>query len=305
MKRVYSHTKRSMLARCARMYFYEYYAAGCKPPVPEPQISLFEDDGPSHPALTPREIELAAQLEKLTAAPQHAGLILHDLIAQSLKNPGWQAGWFSRQARERFDGRAETGFRFVERFNRLPDAEERIRQAREKLLRALGHFFEDPGVRSLVDSLRDGAERLTEQALSGWPPVLGFSVMGRIDYCVRIGSLVEVVDWKMGCSTGDEDSLQLALYGIWAFRHFGVRPENVRVRRVFLGDARIEEARTLTPRWVRRAEARLRQDVEQMAELHPYGKAGHAEAFTPSPKEKVCEMCKFRAVCPAAACTTR
>ena len=30
----------------------------------------------------------------------------------------------------------------------------------------------------------------------------------------------------------------------------------------------------------------------------PYGMAGNAEAFTPMPKEKVCEMCKFRTLCP-------
>jgi hypothetical protein len=74
---------------------------------------------------------------------------------------------------------------------------------------------------------------------------------------------------------------------------------------VFLADPRIEEARPLSPRRVNRAEARLRQDIEQMAELHLYGVAGHADAFTPIPKEKVCETCKFRALCPAVACMTR
>ena len=85
----------------------------------------------------------------------------------------------------------------------------------------------------------------------------------------------------------------------------GLSRSVVRVRRVFLGDARIEEARNLTERRVNRAQARLTHDIEQMAQLHPYGIAGHAEAFTPKPKEKLCEMCKFRTLCPAAACSAQ
>jgi RecB family exonuclease len=132
-----------------------------------------------------------------------------------------------------------------------------------------------------------------------------FSIQGRIDYCAKIGDQVEVIDWKMGRSTGDEDSLQLAVYGLWALQRFGVEPECIRVRRVFLGDARIEEARELTERRIIRARARLAQDIEQMAQLHPYGTAGHAEAFTPKAKEKLCETCKFRTLCPAAACSVQ
>jgi hypothetical protein len=112
-----------------------------------------------------------------------------------------------------------------------------------------------------------------------------------------------VVDWKMGRSVGDEDSLQLAVYGSWAATKFAVEPERVRVRRVYLGDAIVEEARLLNQRLIRRAQVRLRQDIELMACLHPYGRAGHVEAFTPKPRERLCEVCKFRAICPVAACT--
>jgi hypothetical protein len=305
MRKVYSHTKRSALAKCPRIYFYEYYATNFKPPVREPQMSLFEDVEPKHAVLPTSDSARASELSGLTSGPQQGGLILHDLISQSLKNPDWQASWFYRKANENFYGRNGSTVRFVERFNGLPDAEKRLGEAKENMLHAMKNFFESPVVRSLVESLRYGDEHLMERPLGGWAPVLEFSVMGRIDYCVRLGEHVDVVDWKMGRSTGDEDSLQLAVYGIWAMRHFNVPAENVRVRRVFLGDAKIEEAKTLSERRVNRAEARLRQDVEQMAELHPYGLAGHEEAFTPSPKEKVCETCKFQKLCPLAACMTR
>lgn len=305
MRKVYSHTKRSVLEKCPRMYFFQYYGASCKPPVHDPQLLLFGDDGPNHPTLVASDIAAAGRLAKLSSAPQHAGLILHDLIAQALKHPDWQFQWFAKKARERFLVFGDLEVAFVERFNHLPDAEERIQRALDGLLLGLRNFLENAEVRALVESMRSGEERLIERPLGGFAPVKEFSIQGRIDYCAKVGPQVEVVDWKMGRSTGDEDSLQLAVYGIWAWKHFSVEPENVRVRRVFLGDAKIEQARSLTARRVFRARARLGQDIEQMAELHPYGIAGHAEAFTPKPKEKVCEMCKFRALCPAAACSTQ
>ena len=213
--------------------------------------------------------------------------------------------WFEKKARERFLARRDPEASFVEPFNHLPDADERITHALDGLLLGLRNFFADARVRSLVDGMRYGEQHLIEHRLGGFPKVRQFSIQGRIDYCVKIGRQVEVIDWKMGRSTGDEDSLQLAVYGIWALQHFGVEPEYVRVRRVFLGDAKIEEAKSLTERRVLRTRARLAQDIEQMAQLHPYGTAGHAEAFTPKPKEKLCEMCKFRTLCPAAACSAQ
>jgi hypothetical protein len=305
MKKVYSHTKRSVLEKCPLMYFFQYYAATCKPPTRDPQALLFGDDRPDHPTFAAADREAAARLGKLNSAPQYAGKILHDLIAQALKHPDWQLPWFEKKARERFLTPPDSEPLFVERFNQLPDADQRIKRALDGLLHALRNFFEDAKVRALIESMRYGEQQLIEHRLGGLSQVKQFSIQGRIDYCVRIGHQAEVIDWKMGRSTGDEDSLQLAVYGIWALQHFGVEPECVRVRRVFLGDAKIEEARSLTERRVLRTRARLAQDIEQMAQLHPYGAAGYAEAFSPKPKEKLCEMCKFRTMCPAAACSAQ
>jgi hypothetical protein len=48
----------------------------------------------------------------------------------------------------------------VERFNQRADAEERIERAQEHLLRALRHFFEEPGVRAVVTEMRSGENPL-------------------------------------------------------------------------------------------------------------------------------------------------
>jgi hypothetical protein len=303
VKKIYSYTKRSVLDKCPLQYFYQYYAPHCKPATAPAQTLLFGDGKPRHATLAPCDIERATELRKLTAGPQHAGKVLHDLIAQALRHPDWRMGWFLQKARERFGFENGVAVTFVERFNGLPDAERRISGARDSLLAALQRFFEDERIRSLVAEIQAGTDVWIEAALSGLPAVRGFAISGKIDFCSRTDGHVDLVDWKMGKSSGDEDSLQLAIYGMWANKRLSVAAENVRVRRVFLGDGQIEVALRLSDRVIRRAEARLGQDVEQMTILHRYGQAGHMEAFTPTPKEKVCEMCKFRAMCPAAACS--
>lgn len=304
MTKNYSHSKRSLLEKCPYAYFCQYYAPGFSPPRKGGQTLLFAQ-GPSHPSLNANEIELAAKLNKLVGSAQHAGTVLHALIAQSLKHPDWRPDWFRRKAVERFQQLPE-GVDFVERANGLIDAEERIERARQSMLTALSTFFENEAVRTLVGELSTATEEpLIERPLGGIDPIRGFSIRGRIDVSFRRMAHVEVVDWKMGKSQGDEDSLQMGLYGVWATRKFSVAPQSVRVRRVFLGDARIEEGRPLSHRSVRRISARLSQDIEAMEFLHPYGIAGNAQAFTPKPKEKVCAVCKFRALCPAVACMTQ
>ena len=186
MRKVYSHTKRSVLEKCPRMYFSQYYAATCKSPVRNPQRSLFGDDGPEHRTLIAAESATAGRLAKLNSAPQHAGKILHDLIALALKHPDWQSAWFEKKARVRFHASPETEVLFVERFNNLPDADKRIQCALDGLLKGLRAFFEDKQMRMLVESMRYGETQLIEHPISGFRPVRQFSIQGRIDYCAKI-----------------------------------------------------------------------------------------------------------------------
>jgi hypothetical protein len=115
MRRVYSHSKRAVLEKCPRLYFYMYYAPRCKPALPKQRL-LFGND-PSHATLVADDIALASELRSLTAVPLHAGQILHDLIAQSLHHPDWQQGWFLRKADARFGTENGAPVRFVEHFN--------------------------------------------------------------------------------------------------------------------------------------------------------------------------------------------
>ena len=135
-----------------------------------------------------------------------------------------------------------------------------------------------------------------EQRISGIT-VDDCAVCGQIDLIGQIHDKIEVIDWKMGCQSGYVDSLQLITYGWWASQRYSVDPTRIRVRRVFLGDGMIEEGCVLSDALIKRAKARIIQDIELMKELHTYGITGNEEAFTPCIKEKVCQQCKYQEVC--------
>jgi radical SAM protein with 4Fe4S-binding SPASM domain len=314
----YSHSKRDTLERCNRRYYYEYYGAMLRPTSGE--RSLFgEFDPVPKPKIDPVRIAAIRKLKTLTSCPLAAGDILHQLIATYLrKSPDWSVDWFAKKAGERFDqivnySRDPTGGSWIpepnskpatllEFYYRMNDAEERAKQAREKLVAALERFFKTASIRELCCGIPPGA-RLVEAPISKIV-VNGWTVSGKIDLAGRVDELVEVVDWKIGRQSGCHDSLQLITYGWWASRHYQVEPANVRVGRVFLGDGIVEQGCALSESLIQHAEARIIQDTELMNDLDAYGQAGNEEAFTPCGKANVCRNCKFQGLCRGACSAT-
>lgn len=306
-RKVYSHTKRSTLEKCPRQYFYEYYAGQVEPAPAVSQGSLFAEMEADHRVIDQGNVERVRELKKLSSAYQVAGVVLHNLIAQHWREPSWNPEWFVKQAAERFDHQAASAPErktLLERYYGLDDAEATIAEARSRLLLAIQTYFANPAVSALVDELLNGEEHFAEQKLGGLPKVREFTIMGQVDGVSRRGDHVQVVDWKMGRSVGDEDSLQLVLYGWWAAERFQVAPECASVRRVFLGDGVVESPLVLSGPLLDRGRARLGQDVERMEELHEYGVSGNLDAFPPCEQERVCRQCKYQGVCPAVACAT-
>jgi hypothetical protein len=313
MRKSYSHSRRATLEQCPRKYFYEYYA-GSFEPASVMQHDLFAALEPARFAIDATTVNAIRELKELTNAFMLAGEILHSLIATSLRKRDIGRSWFLDTAVARFD-RCVTYSRdpvthakmlqdkyppahLLESYYELPDAEQTIATARERLRLSLRNFFDDPNIVRLVGEMLQG-EVLVERPVSGLPKLDDFSVQGWVDFASRFEGRIRIVDWKMGESVGDEDSLQLLLYAKWALKEFQCKPEDVSVRRVFLLTGAIEEERTLNEQLVSRAEARLIQDVEWMNELDPYGREGNERAFSPCEKKNVCRQCKFQRVCPA------
>ena len=310
MKKVYSSTKRSTLDSCALRYFYQYYAPGFVPPEAPRDLLLFQEpDSLVHRRLDVCDSKAAAACKGLSSSYQVAGQILHNVIAQHWKNLDWAPEQFKRTAVERFDYNIDasarnqrneaSGMRLIEHQHKVPNAEEILSNARRKLVTAIENYFEEPAIVALVRELLSAGEFAAEIPIGGLPKLRGFSISGRIDGWSRSGSGFRIVDWKMGGSVGDEDCLQLAIYGWWAVERFKVSPENVRVQRVFLGDGVVERPLVMTERMIDRCRARLHQDLERIEQLHEYGVNGVFEAFPPYRREKVCRQCRFQGMCVA------
>jgi hypothetical protein len=144
-----------------------------------------------------------------------------------------------------------------------------------------------------------GQQVLIEQHIGGLPKIDDYGIQGQVDLASRGPHGVRIVDWKMGSSVGDDESLQLVIYARWAMTKFAVPADEIIVQRVFLGDGTIEAEWRLDQHAIRRGWARLVQDIEGMRQLDEYGRTGVMDAFTPCGKERVCRQCKFQEICEA------
>ncbi len=168
-------------------------------------------------------------------------------------------------------------------------------QSEQQLLKALDRFFISSTFaefRTLGVSVNSHIER--KFSLDGYPGV----VTGKIDLAAPNEHGVTIVDWKTGsASDGGAESLQLAMYGMWAMAEFGIAPESVRIAKAHLVTEEIVEFGADGQAFAN-ARARILQDFERMGILHGYGKTGTIEAFTPNPHPAVCRLCPFRKLCP-------
>lgn len=304
MKKVYSHSRRSALAKCARQYFLEVYAGDVTAKPPEVQRNLFEEPEIEHESMDVSVVSHVREMKQLTNAFQQAGNILHTLIGQEWQHPDWSPQWFVDQAGKRFDGvverssnRVEGSVVLLEHYYQLLDATQTIADAKERLVRAMSNYINDTHVRDFLQELRDSEQYYVEQSIGGLPKIRDLTVMGRIDLVCLQRDRVRIVDWKMGKTVGDQDSLQLSLYGMWACRKYSVDPECISIQRVFLGDPHVEPEISLTEKSLDRAHARLLQDAALMEELHQYGVDGVMDAFPQCDKERVCHQCKYQGLC--------
>jgi hypothetical protein len=290
MRQEYSFTKRNVLDTCPRAYFYEYFAANNK----------VEFD-----AGRKARIKEAKQLSSVHLL---GGIWLHQFIRRFLGSYPNVPADLEQECCAIFDNavsrsrsparrRNAQGLLLLEYVFDDPEAEERATLSRETLIRAIRHFRETPQVREVWEDVLRG-EPWIEKPVGGLPKVDGYGIRGQIDFAVRHGQRVRIVDWKSGLQGGGHDSLQLFIYALWANKQYGIKPEAISVRRVFLGEGRVEPERGLDATALSRGEARLVQDVALMREQQDYGKAGVEEAFTPCLKVNVCRRCKFQRECP-------
>ena len=296
-KVTWSYSKRSVLIQCPRKYYYEYYGANKRTAKNEPL------KGQLH------------FLKKLQNRYERTGALLHLMISQYLKKA--RAGdvltferlrpWVSDIYQKDINFSAEYHDEVVvpdhinapilmhEFYYKQRDANTVCVDAGTRMIDGLRIFFES----KIFGQFRFyGAndEACIEQSIN--IPSIPCKVDGKLDLAYQNGDYVYVVDWKSGEHDGSgNDSLQLAVYAIWAKEHFGCSTEQIRIYKAYLGSDELVEF-PIDDQTLRNAWTRIVQDAEHMISVSEYGEDGIAEAFTPCGHAGVCALCSYRQVCP-------
>lgn len=297
----WSFSRRGLLERCPRQYYYSYYGASDR----------FATDEPMKPMLM--------RLRAMDSIPLRLGSLAHLTISTFLKHrqagaradmPGltrWAVGLLYKDAEYSEadpDGQNPPPGRYPPRllreFNaRDPQARQAVSDAAEALRKALNTFA---GAQKLGVFRTEGAK---PGALVEYPfriSILGALVSGRVDLAFRRDGSWHIVDWKTGAAdAGSDDSLQLAVYALWARDSVssGFEPATCRIEvmKCFLGSGSIVRF-DVSEAVLDRARVRIAQDMERILEAHPYGVAANASAFSPCLQPRVCRQCSFQSVCP-------
>jgi hypothetical protein len=295
----WSYSRRSILEQCARRYYYEYYGSNRR--TAQNEVAKTE----------------LRELKHLSTRHERAGSILHLAVAWYLREvrrgaePGvdrlvrWGQQLFAAGrafSRARRDGASRDGSaRFPpvllrEYYYRDPCADALCDEAEERLRNALAAFATDSTFAAFrlaacePDTLIEASVRLGDQ--------MPCRVDGKVDLAFRRDHLATVVDWKLGdADRGGDDSLQLAVYALWAAGHFPCDSSDLRLCKAYLGSREVVDVRA-DAGVLAAARARITQDAERMVALHEYGEVGLADAFSPCLQPAVCNGCPYQRACP-------
>lgn len=292
----WSYSRRSLLEQCPRAYYYQYYGANKRTAKAE---------------LLKKRLHF---LKSLTNRHLRTGDIVHLVIRTYLNRLQKKDVWdvrrvlsWARQIFQRdhvYSSSYQPGVAcsndsyppalLLEFYHDLEDADHLFSESESRMLAALENFASNPA----FDNFRNGAchpGALIERFIS--IKNNRFSMRGKLDLAYPDGDRIVVVDWKIGRSEGNDDSLQLLSYALAAIKEFKCQPGCIDLYRVHLSDSSIASY-NVTEREVLRSESRIIQDLERMEMMDDYGKQAFADAFTPCAQPQICKHCRFQDVCP-------
>lgn len=293
----WSYSRRSLLERCPRQYYYEYYGSATR--------------GANADALkaTLRSLKCLQHRHAFT------GQILHAAIARffRLAREGqlcpnnqvvdWALRQFDRgviycrtypQGYGPVDENIEPTL-LREYYYRQANADALYSESRARLVNSLRTFLTQQEYEWCRAAGTHPSARIEAHFSID---TVACRIEGRVDlaYCGEDG--VNIVDWKIGNDEGATASLQLVAYGLWGSAEFNRSIENVHVYKAYLGSGRLV-AYTLSPELMNAGRARIVQDARIMQFLHSYGREAMAEAFTPCAQPAICSLCPYKMSCPA------
>ncbi|NNU33704.1 Dna2/Cas4 domain-containing protein [Mucilaginibacter sp. S1162] len=282
-------------AACPRLGYYYYFGGSKRKALSEPQKERIQF------------------LKQLSAGHLVAGEVVHKAIRAYLMNAKEEQIWKLSQVisfanmlldnaiqhtaditagvNREYDHRAPAII--LELFYGAVTAEILRDDLREKMRVSLEQFYNLPDFQPFRNgSLHENS--LIERKIS--LDYEGILVEGAIDLMYPVGGDWVIVDWKTGENDSEESSLQLLTYALWAHEELGIPLESISLFKAFLTEG-IAEPLLFSAQELRRAKARILQDIELLTEMEEFGDAANWEAFSACGQPKVCVQCAFQEIC--------
>lgn len=291
----WSHSRREILDRCPRAYYYRYYGSNSLTAKSEP---------------LKRDLVL---LKQLTNRYARIGDIAHLVIRSYLKNLQKGASWsldrMQRWAREIFRqdrelSRSNSGLLrehsdqgpkvLLEFYYGYDNAEELCNESEERLLKALSNFMTNEAFADFRSAATSSSTVIEKHLRYSTADV---KIRGKVDLAYKYNGQVVICDWKLGSPNPEDSDLQLLSYALWALGHFHCSATHLILRSAHLESGRVI-ALPVSSTSLQRAKARIIQDIEKMKQMDNYGLQPIADAFTPCAQPRICELCPFRKYCP-------
>jgi CRISPR/Cas system-associated exonuclease Cas4 (RecB family) len=166
-------------------------------------------------------------------------------------------------------------------------------ELREKLRLSLEHFYQLDDFKPLREGALN-ADSLIERKIT--LEYEGVLIEGAIDLMYPTEKGWVIADWKTGPNDSEESSLQLLTYALWAYEQMEIPLDSITLYKAFLQDGVLEPL-LFSDQELRRAKARILQDIELLSEMEELGADGVVNAFTACGQSKVCAQCAFQELC--------
>lgn len=291
---IWSYSKMSFLDTCPRKFYYAYYGSKKRTAMHDP------------------DKDMALFLKGMHTGSTLVGDIVHFLIRTHLKKKKNGIIWDLQRLqsfgynllKNAIKYSAELRDNIFEQYKFPPrillevyygEATPYIirNQLREQINRLLEVYYST----TAFDHLRAGAllpGSIVEQSSKFFYG--GFRVDGIIDLLFDDGDYIIIADWKTGDVVVEDTSLQLLTYAIWAMETKGIPANRIKLQKAYLENGQLEELE-FSAQHIKRAKARMIQDIEILKELEDFGNQGVIEAFSCCLQEKVCRLCSFKKIC--------
>ena len=280
----WSYSKRSLLEQCPRRYYYKYFGGNKRSAKAEPFKAQL------------------AVLKNLTNRYLAAGIILHNLIRKYIEQ--MQRGkiisldYLLQQAKYRY--RRQLGYtqgrkdKAIEIYYGFDNLDELIIETENKLLLAIANLVQNHTF-EVFRPFFSHPKSLVEKNIS--IKTNSFPSGGKLDFAYFDKDKLVIVDWKLGGSAVNQDTLQLMSYAYFASEELNCIPAKIELHQAHLASNRVSSF-GIGEHDIFRTKNRIIQDLAKMNRVHDYGQKGISQAFTPCGQSRVCQLCPFQEVCP-------